>query len=106
GHVCSPVSPQREVLVSTALGHKGLLTWLANYTQALMEILVWLGAALTCLGLVGLGACIIIVRRARRDGLEEAEMRDRLQRVVALNLGALAVSAIGLMCVVLGVMLG
>ncbi len=71
-----------------------------------MEILVWLGAALTALGLVGLIACIVIVRRARREGLNDEDMRARLQRVIALNLGALALSALGLMMVVFGVMLG
>ena len=43
--------------------------------------------------------------RAKKAGLPDAEMRASLQRVVVLNMGALAVSGIGLMCVVFGVML-
>ena len=70
-----------------------------------MEILIWLGAAVTLLGLIGLIACIVIAARARGAGLSDDEVKARLQRVVALNLGALFVSAIGLMMVVTGVLL-
>jgi hypothetical protein len=71
-----------------------------------MEFLVWIGAGLTLLGLLGLVWCIVLAIRARRSGLSEDEMRARLQRVVALNLGALAVSALGLMAVIVGIFLG
>ena len=70
-----------------------------------MEALIWIGAALTLVGLIGLIWCILIAVRARREGLDDDAMRARLQKVVALNLGALAVSAIGLMTVILGVFL-
>lgn len=70
-----------------------------------MEALVWIGAALTLIGLLGLIWCIVIAAKARREGLDEDAMKARLQKVVALNLGALAVSALGLMTVVLGVFL-
>ena len=70
-----------------------------------MEILIWLGAAVTLLGLIGLIACIVIAARARGARLSDDEVKARLQRVVALNLGALFVSAIGLMMVVTGVLL-
>ena len=68
-----------------------------------MEVLIWIGAGLTVVGLVGLIWCIVIAARARREGLDDDAMRARLQKVVALNLAALGVSAIGLMTVVLGV---
>lgn len=71
-----------------------------------MELLVWIGAILAILGLCGLIACIVIAARAKREGLEGEAMQARLQKVVALNLGALAASALGLMMVVLGVFLG
>ncbi|MGI9395668.1 MAG: hypothetical protein ACR2OY_13540 [Boseongicola sp.] len=70
-----------------------------------MQALVWIGAILTLLGVVGLTWCVIIAFRAKRAGLSDAEMKNRLQKVVALNMGALAISAIGLMCVVLGLFL-
>lgn len=70
-----------------------------------MEALVWIGAALTVLGLVGLAWCIVTVVRARKTAADDAELKARLQRVVAMNLGALGVSALGLMLVVAGVLL-
>ncbi|MEK6215801.1 MAG: hypothetical protein N2B03_01145 [Boseongicola sp.] len=70
-----------------------------------MQILVWIGATLTLLGVVGLIWCVLIAARAKRENLSDAAMRARLQKVVALNMGALALSAIGLMCVVLGLFL-
>ena len=70
-----------------------------------MEALIWIGAGLTIIGLAGLVWCILIAARARREGLDEDAMRTRLQKVVALNLAALGISAIGLMTVVLGVFL-
>ena len=70
-----------------------------------MEALIWIGAGLTLIGLFGLIWCIVIAMRARKEGLDDAAMKARLQKVVALNLGALAVSAIGLMTVIMGVFL-
>ena len=71
-----------------------------------MAILVYLGVALTLAGLAGLVWCILRVRAARRAGLPDAELRRRLQSVVALNLGALLLSALGLSMVVAGLLLG
>lgn len=70
-----------------------------------MEMLIWPGAVLTVAGLAGLVWAIVRVARARRAGLDDAALRAVLQRAVAINLGALAVSAIGLMLIIIGVML-
>lgn len=70
-----------------------------------MQTLVWIGAVLTLLGVAGLIWCVIIAFRARRESLSDADLKTRLQKVVALNMGALALSAVGLMCVVLGLFL-
>jgi hypothetical protein len=70
-----------------------------------MELLVWTGAGLTLLGLAGLIWCIVLAARARRAGLSDEVLRARLQKVVALNLGALALSALGLMAVIVGIFL-
>ncbi|MEM9319584.1 MAG: hypothetical protein AAGA70_11340 [Pseudomonadota bacterium] len=70
-----------------------------------MTWLVWTGTALTLLGLCIVIFCIVVALRLRRSGLEDAELKSRLQRVVALNMGALLLSALGLMSVVLAVML-
>lgn len=70
-----------------------------------MEALVWLGAFISLLGLAGLIWCIATVWKARKANLPDAEMRATLQRVMPLNTGALFLSVIGLMVVVLGIML-
>ena len=70
-----------------------------------MEILVWSGAIVALAGIAVLIWCILQAVRAKRDGLEGTDLQARLQRVVVFNMGALAISAIGLMMVVLGVFL-
>jgi hypothetical protein len=71
-----------------------------------MQALVWIGAALSLAGVGGLIWCILLALRARRSGMEDDAMRAALQRVVVLNMAALGISAIGLMCVVAGIILG
>ena len=70
-----------------------------------MEAIVWIGAALTLVGLAMLVWCIVAVMRAKRAGLDEAALKARLQKVVALNLAALGVSGLGLMMVIVGIFL-
>ncbi|MBC7163873.1 MAG: hypothetical protein H5U15_02620 [Roseovarius sp.] len=71
-----------------------------------MEMLVWAGALVSLGGLAGLLWCILKVWRARRARLPDAELRAAVQAVVPLNMGALFLSVIGLMMVVIGIMLG
>ncbi|MBI1494249.1 hypothetical protein [Halocynthiibacter styelae] len=71
-----------------------------------MSFLIWPGAALSFLGLCGIFWCIFRAMKARNAGLEDDELRARLQKIVAVNLGALGVSALGLMLVVIGIILG
>ncbi|MEY5037613.1 MAG: hypothetical protein RL472_719, partial [Pseudomonadota bacterium] len=54
-----------------------------------MDWLIWIGAALTLLGVAGLVWCIVLAMRAKRAGLPDAEMRATLQRAVVLNMAAL-----------------
>ena len=63
-------------------------------------------AALTLIGLLGLGYCVLRVMRARRAGLTDDALRAELRSVVTVNLAAVGVSALGLMLVVAGIMLG
>jgi hypothetical protein len=42
---------------------------------------------------------------AKRAGLPDPELRSRLARIVSINVGALLVSVLGLMSVVVGVFL-
>lgn len=71
-----------------------------------MGILIWIGAAISLAGLGGIVACIVRTVRARRAGLDDDALRAVLKRIVTLNLVALLVSALGLMCVMLGITLG
>lgn len=71
-----------------------------------MEALVWIGAAISVIGLVGIVLSILKVNKARKEDLTDEELRARIQKALPLNLGAFMLSALGLACVVLGVMLG
>lgn len=71
-----------------------------------MEFLIWAGAGVSVLGLIGILYCIIAVAKAKRATLPDDALRAKLQKVVALNMGALFVSVIGLMMVVVGIFLG
>jgi hypothetical protein len=70
-----------------------------------MSAMVWIGTGLTITGVVLLLACIALALRARRSGLADAALRAALQRLVALNLGALMLSALGLIVVIVGIAL-
>lgn len=70
-----------------------------------MGNLIWIGALVTLLGLGGLIWCILRVRAAQKEQLDDAAMKERLQSVVAINMGALFLSAIGLMMVIVGILL-
>ncbi len=71
-----------------------------------MELLVWLGAALTLTGFAGIVWTIVAVARARRAGLDDAALRARLGQILPWNVGALLLSFLGLMLVIVGVILG
>ncbi len=70
-----------------------------------MEWMIWTGAAVSLLGVLGLIWCIVAAARARRARLDKQAMAARLQRLVAMNMGALALSGIGLGMVVVGILL-
>lgn len=70
-----------------------------------MEIIVWIGAALSGLGLCGIVYSIVAVARAKRAKLPDEELRARIAKILPLNLIALFISMIGLMAVIVGVLL-
>ncbi|GLT10079.1 hypothetical protein PVW51_12400 [Sulfitobacter sp. PR48] len=72
----------------------------------ILDIVIWTGAAISLLGLVGLIWCIISVSRAKRARLDDEAMRQVLKSAIPLNLGALFLSVIGLMMVIVGIFLG
>jgi hypothetical protein len=71
-----------------------------------MTALVYVGTALALIGMLTLGYCIWAAIAAKRAGFADAQLRARLQRIVTINMGALLISVLGLMCVVMGVFLG
>lgn len=76
-----------------------------NENTSVFDIIIWSGATLSLLGLVGLIWCILRVARAKRAKLDDAEMRDVLKSAIPMNLGALFLSVIGLMMVIIGIFL-
>ncbi len=70
-----------------------------------MDLLIWIGAAISLVGLAGIMLSIVKVRQARRQASDDADLKARIQKVLPLNLGAFLVSVLGLMCVVMGVIL-
>lgn len=72
----------------------------------IFDVIIWVGAGLTLAGVAALLWCILTVARARRAGLDDAAMRERMRGVLVVNMAALAGSTIGLMMVVLGIFLG
>ena len=74
-----------------------------NDVSVLASVIIWSGAALSLLGLAGLIWCILRVSRAKRAGLDDAAMREVLRGALPLNLGALFLSVIGLMLVIVGI---
>ena len=70
-----------------------------------MGNLIWIGALVSLVGIAGLIWCVMIALRAKREGVDDAEMKVRLQKVVAINTAALFLSAIGLAMVVVGILL-
>ena len=73
--------------------------------SSVFDIIIWSGTALSVLGLLGLVYCIIRVSRAKRANLDDETMRALLKKVVPVNLGALFLSVIGLMMVIVGIFL-
>ena len=70
-----------------------------------MDFLIILGTVVTLIGLGVLIWCILMVASARRNIKDNFQMRERLQKMAAINMLALFLSFIGLMIVVIGVIL-
>ena len=70
-----------------------------------MDFLIILGTVVTLIGLGVLIWCILMVASARRNIKDDVQMRERLQKMAAVNMLALFLSFIGLMIVVIGVIL-
>lgn len=67
--------------------------------------MIWAGAILTLLGLMGIVYSIIKVSKAKRAALPDEEMRKALAKLLPVNLASLFVSTLGLMIVIVGIAL-
>lgn len=76
-----------------------------NTTTTVFDIVIWSGAAISIVGLIGLMWCILRVTQAKRAKLDDDAMREVLRKALPLNLGALFLSMIGLMMVIVGIFL-
>ena len=70
-----------------------------------MQALIWIGAAVTLIGLAGVVWSMLAVMKARKADLSDDDLKARLQKIVPINLGAFFLSMLGLICVVVGVIL-
>lgn len=70
-----------------------------------MGVLIWGGAGVAMIGVLGLLASGVQGMKARKAVLDEAEMRARLQRAVIVNFAALGIAILGVLAVVAGLLL-
>ncbi|OUD10594.1 hypothetical protein BVC71_03630 [Marivivens niveibacter] len=70
-----------------------------------MDLLIWIGAAVSVIGICGLLFTVVLVRKARKAATDDEDLRARLGKIIPINLGALLFSILGLMAVILGISL-
>jgi len=71
-----------------------------------MDWLIIIGTILAALGLVGLVVSMMRVVKAKRAGLDDDALKAAVAAAMPINMGGFALSALGLMLVVVGVLLG
>lgn len=71
-----------------------------------MGWMMWGGVALTLVGIGVILYCGVKAGKIKSTNADEEAMRAALQRLVAVNLGGLALAALGLMTVIMGIVLG
>ena len=70
-----------------------------------MDFLIWGGAVVSFSGLVGLIWCIIKARQAKNAASSDEELKAAIRKLIPWNMGALFLSTIGLMIVIVGIFL-
>ena len=70
-----------------------------------MVILIWGGAAVSIVGLIGLLFSMYKVAFAKRNITSDEELRVSIRAAVPLNLASLFLSVLGLMSVTIGVLI-
>ena len=70
-----------------------------------MVILIWGGAAVSIIGLIGLLFSMYKVALAKRNITSDEELRVSIRAAIPLNLASLFLSVLGLMSVTIGVLI-
>tara|TARA_Y100000766_G_scaffold281890_1_gene294183 strand:+ start:1009 stop:1227 length:219 start_codon:yes stop_codon:yes gene_type:complete len=70
-----------------------------------MVILIWGGAAVSIVGLIGLLFSMYKVAFAKRNITSDEELRVSIRAAIPLNLASLFLSVLGLMSVTIGVLI-
>tara|TARA_B100001989_G_scaffold193994_1_gene142786 strand:- start:189 stop:407 length:219 start_codon:yes stop_codon:yes gene_type:complete len=70
-----------------------------------MVILIWGGAALSILGLIGLFFSMYKVASAKKNTSSDEDLRVLIQAALPLNLASLFLSVLGLISVTIGVLI-
>ena len=70
-----------------------------------MDFLIWGGAVVSFSGLVGLIWCINKARQAKNATSSDEELNAAIRKFIPWNMGALFLSTIGLMLVIVGIFL-
>ena len=68
-----------------------------------MSVLIPVGSVITLVGIIFLFRCISRVAKAKKSKLSDEELKAVLQSTVPANLGALFLSATGLITVIIGI---
>ena len=68
-----------------------------------MDILIWGGAAVSIVGLIGLLFSMYKVATAKKNTTSDEDLRVLIQAAMPLNLASLFLSILGLMSVTIGV---
>ena len=71
-----------------------------------MGWLIFVGAAISFIGFLGLLISMVRVIKAKRRLSSEEDLRQEIQQALPLNFGSLLLSVFGLMGVVCGILLG
>ena len=70
-----------------------------------MVILIWGGAAVSIIGLIGLLFSMYKVASAKKNNTSDEDLRVSIQAAMPLNLASLFLSVLGLMSVAIGVLI-
>lgn len=74
--------------------------------ENIFTYMVYAGAVLAVLGLIGLGLSVRMALKLKKDAPKGQEANDRMQLLVAVNTAALGTAFIGLALVAVGVLVG